>query len=128
MEAAIMGGAREFFDRTPTLAEMAALAAAIRDEAGSESEEACLAVAWALLNRRAGSWTPLGESRFTLTKSDFADPAFWRALAAACRAWTGDAPDPTRGATRFHTHTEYPLWAHRTVPNALIGRHFFYPP
>ena len=123
-----MGGAREFFDRTPTLAEMAALAAIVRDAAGNDGEEACVALAWAVLNRRAGTRSRPGDGRFTPTKSDFADPAFWRALGAACRAWTGDVPDPTRGATRFHLHTDYPRWAQQTAPNALIGKNFFYPP
>ena len=123
-----MGGARDLFDRMPTLAEMAALAAIVRDAAGNDGEEACVALAWAVLNRRAGTRSRPGDGRFTPTKSDFADPAFWRALGAACRAWTGDAPDQTRGATRFHSHTDCPRWASQTAPNALIGKHFFYPP
>ena len=81
-----MSGAREFFDRTPTLAEMAALAAAIRDEAGSESEEACLAVAWALLNGCMAGRSRSGLGHFAPAMTDFSDPGFWRALGAACRA------------------------------------------
>ena len=119
-----MSRASDFFEWTPDLAEMARLAAAVGKLAEGEDDEGRLAIAWTLLNR-------LGRSRKRdggPAGADFADRDFLLALAALCRAWAGAAPDPTRGATHFHPHTELPRWARHKAPNALIGGNLFYAP
>lgn len=107
-----------------SLAEAAALARRLRDEAVGESEEGRVALAWALVNARGESEVGTGAA----AGADFSDPAFCRALAALCLVAAGDIADPTCGATRFHAHDEDPAWARRRTPSALIGRHFFYAP
>ncbi|MCP5433196.1 MAG: hypothetical protein H6923_07990 [Alphaproteobacteria bacterium] len=61
-----------------------------------------------------------------LPRPDLADPAFARAVAIACRVWSGDLADPTHGATRYHPHAEEPAWAHACRATALLGRLCFY--
>lgn len=119
-----MGRASDIFDWTPDLAEMARLAAAVGKLAEGEDDEGRLAIAWTLLNRLAKTRKRDGGP----TGADFSDRDFVLALAALCRAWAGAAPDPTRGATRFHPHTELPGWARHKAPNALIGGNLFYAP
>ena len=110
------------------LADMLALARAIRDCAADEPEQGRIALAWVALNRmRAGQAVPMADMGDG-TRADFADPAFCRALAAVCLVSCGDLADPTRGATLFHAHTENPCWARGANPSALIGGHFFYAP
>jgi N-acetylmuramoyl-L-alanine amidase len=55
-----------------------------------------------------------------------ADPAFAAALAIARRAVAGALPDPTGGATHYHTTAISPSWARGAVPTARIGAHVFY--
>lgn len=83
--------------------------------ARGEDDEGRLALAFALVNRLAGACE--GPERELAL-----------ALAAVCRAFAGAEPDPTRGATRFHPHTENPAWAGNETPTALIGGHLFYAP
>jgi spore germination cell wall hydrolase CwlJ-like protein len=108
-----------------SLAEMMALALAIRDEVRGEAEEGRLALAWAARNRMALSGTG-GCCAAKERRPDFADAAFCRAFAAACLVASGDIDDPTGGATHFHLHTDEPGWARDATPKALIGRHLFY--
>ncbi|ABS62544.1 hypothetical protein Plav_0921 [Parvibaculum lavamentivorans DS-1] len=120
-----MGRASDLFDGTPTLAEMAEIANEVSQLVGDdESEESRVAFAWMLLNRRAAREQFDGGKR----PANFADADFLLSLAALCRAWAGAVPDPTRGATQFHPHTELPGWARQSSPRALIGGNFFYAP
>lgn len=107
----------------PGLAEMAGLAMSVRDQAAGEDDEGLMAIAWVMLNRLAAA-----RPHDTGSLLHAPDPQLARALSALCRAWAGDIPDPTRGATRFHPHTEMPRWARQETPRALIGRNFFYAP
>ncbi|HEX7775258.1 MAG TPA: hypothetical protein VF449_01890 [Parvibaculum sp.] len=104
------------------LAEMMALALAIRDEVRDEPEEGRVALAFAAMNRMRR----FGPEGAGAACPDFTDRDFCRAFAAACLAASGDMPDPTGGATHFHLHTEEPGWARAATPKALIGRHLFY--
>lgn len=62
-----------------------------------------------------------------------ADPAFADAIQVAQRAMQADDPDPTKGATHYHTveapkgASEWPpRWAQGHEPVATIGDHVFY--
>jgi len=57
----------------------------------------------------------------------FADIGFCRVFSIVCGVWSGDLVDPTNGAVDFHDHTQNPVWSRDRTPNALIGRHFYYP-
>lgn len=109
-----------------SLAEMMALALAIRDEARDEPEEGRVALAFAAMNRMRRFGPERVENRRPDFAGDFADRGFCRAFAAACLVASGDLADPTGGATHFHLHTDEPGWAHVATPKALIGRHIFY--
>lgn len=111
-------------DWGPGLAEMARLAAIVRQQAAGEDDEGLVAIAWVVLNR-LGTARPHGADALHVQAPD---PQLARALSALCRVWAGDVPDPTHGATRFHPHTEMPRWARRETPRALIGRNLFYAP
>lgn len=114
------------FRKSASLAEMMALALAIRDEVRGEPEEGRVALAFAALNRMKRFGPDGGVTARPDVAADFADREFCRALAAACLAASGDIDDPTGGATHFHLHTEEPRWAATATPKALIGRHIFY--
>lgn len=103
---------------------MARLATAVCNLAAGEDDEGLIAIAWVVLNRLKAARSHDAGSICVHVP----DPQLALALAALCRAWAGDAPDPTHGATRFHPHTELPGWARRETPRALIGRNFFYAP
>ncbi len=111
------------------LAGMMGLALAICDLLEGESEEGCLALCYATLNRiRRFGYTEEagGKRRAAARKRDVFDPTLSRALAVACLVLVGGAEDPTEGATHFHLHTEQPKWARDATPKALIGRYLFY--
>jgi spore germination cell wall hydrolase CwlJ-like protein len=110
------------FRHSAELAELTALALAIRDEVRDEPEEGRVALAFAAMNRMKR----FGPERAGETCPNFNDRAFCRAFAAACLAASGDLADPTGGATHFHLHTDEPFWASAATPKALIGRHIFY--
>src|SRR5690606_19515912 len=116
--------ASDLFDSTSTFAEIAGLAAEVSQLAEGESEEGRVAIAWMLINRRARKERPGGSE----SPANCADADFLLSLAALCAAWAGAVPDPTRGATQFHPHTELPAWARQSSPRALIGGNFFYAP
>jgi N-acetylmuramoyl-L-alanine amidase len=59
------------------------------------------------------------------------DAVFAQCLRIARRAVHGalssqTSPDPTFGATHYHTDSIMPTWARGQNPTALIGRHVFY--
>ncbi|MEI6986833.1 MAG: cell wall hydrolase [Rhodospirillaceae bacterium] len=53
-------------------------------------------------------------------------PVFDSCLRIARRAISGVLPDPTDGATHYHTRSVHPTWAQGRVPCAEIGCHLFY--
>lgn len=52
--------------------------------------------------------------------------AFATCLRIARRAIAGALPDPTGGATHYHSRDVHPPWAWSHVPSAEIGVHLFY--
>jgi hypothetical protein len=110
-----MEGERDPSEETSGLAGSVRLARELVDLSRDEDEEGLLALAYALVNRVAATPKP-------------AERELARALAAVYRALAGAETDPTRGATRFHPHTDCPDWAGNETPTALIGGHLFYAP
>ena len=54
------------------------------------------------------------------------DIHFATALRIARRALAGTLPDPTGGATHYHTKSVKPEWSLHDTPSAIIGNHIFY--
>lgn len=114
-------------------------------EARNQGFLGMVAVAWVAKNRAArGGWW--GESitsvclkpfQFSCWNSDDPNrdkldhvtldtPEYLRATGIAALVLTGDIPDPTGGATHYHTKAIYPEWAHKLAKTAEIGDHIFY--
>lgn len=128
------------------------LAKTIHGEARSEPFEGALAVAWVVLNRvrlgiRGSSvrdvclarmqfscWNQSDPNlRVIATTSPDADPSFLQAVAAAACAMSHSLPDPTGGATDYHTTSQPasaavwpPGWAADYTPTVRLGAHSFY--
>ncbi len=133
------------------LAKILSLAAVLSRLAKNESRNSLVALAWTIRNRQknrrkttgllpsriagifyhdsishAGrlvtvrSWNILAFLRSGIDKN------YCRSLAISSQVWSGDEADPTVGATRFHRHDDWPEWAERSEPVALIGNWFFY--
>ncbi len=126
------------------------LALTIWGEARNQDALGKLAVAWTIRNRaldkkkwngdsiadcclkpfQYSCWNASDPNRALLEKVTVDDDAFLSCLAAACWVINGQAPDPTSGATHYHTKSmnPFPPWAssptmHETV---RIGEHIFY--
>ena len=126
----------------PSLEEMALFAQAIGELAGNETSVGRVALAHTIRNRAIiaskcgtfdfGDGTLSGACRTLINapapKYTLNDPVYCRDLALACRVWSCALPDPTSGATHFHSHQEEPAWAltNTYVPVALIGGNVFY--
>lgn len=119
----------------PDLAEMLLLARRLRRETAGDCEEGRIAFAWMLVNARAARGRGEGSAASApgvalacgnRIDADFADAEFCRSLALVCLILAGDIEDPTRGATKFHAHDDWPCWARDAEPRALIGQRFFY--
>jgi N-acetylmuramoyl-L-alanine amidase len=121
------------------------LAKTIWGEARGEGFAGMVAVAWVVRNRAArGGWW--GESisgvclkplQFSCWNSDDPNrdrldhvtidtPEYLRATGVAAIVITGDIPDPTNGATNYHTKVIHPPWADKMTKVAEIGNHVFY--
>ncbi|MEQ8379557.1 hypothetical protein [Parvibaculum sp.] len=110
-----MDGGRDPSDGPRGFAGPVQLARELSAVARGEEDEGRLALAFALVNRISG-------------RCAGPDRELALALSAVCRALAGEEPDPTHGATQFHSHTECPGWAANEAPTALIGGHLFYAP
>lgn len=127
-------------------ADLDIMARTVWGEARGESREGKLAVAWVIMNRQmAGKWYA-GEyisqtcqkarqfscwnredpNRALLTKLALRDSTFRECVWAAAAALAGAEPDPTNGATHYHTAAVRPEWAVGQTPTCTIGRHVFY--
>lgn len=138
-----------------SIADMQEFARIVWMLAGSDSSEAQTALAWLIVNRmtvaaparpgcgarssRYGDGSLAAACNSVLAdqgapgnrprpcEAGFGDIEFCRTFAVVCRVWNGDLADPTSGAIDFHNHNQNPVWSHKRNPNALIGRHFYYP-
>jgi N-acetylmuramoyl-L-alanine amidase len=54
------------------------------------------------------------------------DPRYQRAGAIVDGVFGNDIPDPTGGATHYHTTFVSPEWSQGATPTATIGGHYFY--
>lgn len=126
------------------------LARTLYGEARGENVRGKEAVAAVILNRvkraagRGGYWWGASVESVCLKPWQFScwnehDPNRSRILAVtprnktfqvcqriARRAVSGGVPDPTGGATHYHTDRVRPSWSVGRVPSAMIGRHYFY--
>lgn len=124
----------------------------IYGEARNQSLEGQIAVAWVIKNRAAapGWWGSTIESvcfkpwQFScwnkndpnlekIRAASENSPAFIRASGVAALTLLGDLPDPTQGATSYHTiqapvGTKLwpPDWAAKLEKTVVIGDHIFY--
>jgi len=71
-------------------------------------------------------WNARDPNRERLLRVTKDDPAFRAALGIAESALSGLLADHTSGATHYHAAGVSPVWAKRSRPVAVIGRHIFY--
>lgn len=127
------------------------MARTIWGEARGESHQGRIAVGWVIRNRaemdlhndgmpdwwgegivgvckRPGQfscWNKSDVNRAKLLSVTPKDVAFSGCLKAARAVLTGEASDPTKGATHYHTAAVSPPWA-KGLKYATIGNHRFY--
>lgn len=107
-------------------AGMAAVAAVIMNRAkrpgwwGRDVRSVCQAK-W-----QFSCWNANDPNRAKLLSVGPVDKAFAAALDIAELAVRGLPPDPTAGATHYHTRAVSPAWAKGKTPCAMIGAHLFY--
>lgn len=121
------------------------LARTIWGEARGEGRQGMEAVAAVVLNRVAkpcwwgrtietvctkpwqfSCWNANDPNLAKLLSVTERDPQFKAALEIATLAEAGELPDPTNGATHYHTKAILPKWAEGKQPCAVIGNHLFY--
>jgi len=71
-------------------------------------------------------WNPNDPNYKKLLKVNETDSVFVICGAASRGALSGIYPDPTAGATHYHTKAVKPTWAVGQTPTAKIGQHIFY--
>lgn len=122
-----------------TRQDILCLAKNIYFEANDQSYIGQEAVAWVTLNRvnsgdypnnicdvvfqdKQFSWTIDGKYRIPRSVKRFSV-----AVAAAIHVYSnyGRVPDPTKGATMYHTVYIEPYWHHDYTPTVIIGDHIF---
>lgn len=118
------------------------LARTIYGEARGEDWEGKIAVGHVVLNRairrdtsaaheaqrpwQFSCWNHNDPNRAKLLAVTEADAAFRECLRAAEAVLTGAEPDPTEGATHYHTPAVSPFWSRGKEPCAVIGGHLFF--
>ncbi len=131
---------------TVNLREQACLAYNILFEAGNQPALGQIAVAWVVLNRVKSTQWPdtvcsvirephqfawLDNSRHRRWFESLTFPAryasgYIRAWVEAGKVLRGAIPDPTDGATFYHTLAIHPTWAYTMEETVVIGQHVFY--
>lgn len=71
-------------------------------------------------------WNAADPNRKKLLAVTADNKVFASCLRIARRAVAGGLPDPTGGATHYHTDAVRPPWSKGRVPSAVIGAHLFY--
>ena len=124
-------------------AELTCLAQAAYFEARGEGDKGMSAVVHVVLNRmrsprypdnacavvrQGGPSAPCQFSWYCDGRSDTPrdDKAYARAERIALAAVSGRDPDPSGGATMFHSRAVRPFWAAKGRRTAKIGNHLFY--
>lgn len=123
-----------------------ALSRTIYGESRGESYIGQIAVAWVVKNRAAKpSWWGKTIEEVCFKPSQFScwnhgDPnldvihaatpnveTYLRAMGIAALVIAGNIPDPTEGATHYHsTGIGPPLWSEKMAKTVVIGHHQFY--
>lgn len=123
-----------------------ALARTIYGESRGEPYEGQVAVAWVVKNRAARpSWWGKTIEEVCFKPKQFSCwnhgdpnldvihaatpnvPNYLRAMGVAALVIMGDLPDPTQGATHYHSDgIRTPLWAESLKHTVTIGHHKFY--
>lgn len=116
--------------------QVGCVARAVYHEARGEGVEGMVAVAHVVRNRVADPGFPSTPCRVVNQRAQFSwtrtlpavddRDSFDAALEIAVGVLTGVVPDPTGGATHFHTRSHRPWWADRLDMVASIGGHVFY--
>ena len=71
-------------------------------------------------------WNIADPNRLKVLAVSDSDPDFRQALAIAADAVNGRLPDPTGGATHYHTVNINPYWRDDSKRTVTIGNHIFY--
>jgi len=114
-------------------------------EARGEGAAGWKAVAWVIRNRAAqpgwwgrdlrgvclcpqqfSCWNPEDLNRSKILKLANDDPILSSIRTTVEEVLAGTVPDPTGGATYYHTRAVAPAWAARMTATAAIGGHEFY--
>jgi N-acetylmuramoyl-L-alanine amidase len=97
--------------------------------------DATAAAAWPLLLGRVcrapflfACWNPRDPRHATLGEAPEGDPTLAACRRIARRAASGILPDPTGGATHWHSADTLPGWALGRIPASEIGGLVFYRP
>lgn len=125
--------------------DIAVMARTVWGEARGESFDGKTAVAWVIRNRaeRGGwwgatirdvcrkpfqfsCWNPSDPNLGKLQAVTIIDGPFVACLAASSAVLAGIVPDPTGGATHYHTLSISPKWAEGQTPTVTLGSHVFY--
>ena len=132
--------AKQLDDRTLDI-----LARTIWGEARGEPQLGQIAVAYVARNRAArpgwwghdiisvcqahdqfSCWRATDPNRPKLLGVTASDPVFVNILKMARKVLAGELPDPTMGATSYHTLDCHPGWDAALQVTARIGNHIFY--
>lgn len=126
-------------DSVDLAADIDALARTMWGEARGLGRDGMTAVGWVVQNRATrpswwgrdivevceataqfSCWSPADPNHAKLLAVTAADPVFVMALQIAGSIIAGTTPDPTKGATHYHTVAK-PSWADRWPPPWTIG-------
>ena len=114
-------------------------------EARGEGPAGWAAVAWVIRNRAArpgwwgrdlrsvclcprqfSCWNVEDANRAQMTALPDEDPTLSAIRTTVAGVLTGTIPDPSSGATHYHSRAVAPVWAARLAATATIGGHEFY--
>lgn len=128
-------------------AELLLLGQTIWGEARGETQLGRAAVAWVIRNRvespiewwgntytevclkpkQFSCWNDNDPNKKKMaTLNDLSYTTFAACVAAGAMVIAGQAPDPTNGATHYHTTSIDPAWDDEMECTCTIGRHSFY--
>jgi spore germination cell wall hydrolase CwlJ-like protein len=127
-----------------SLRDLDTLARTIYGEARGESLTGKIAVGWVVRNRLAAArfgasiervcrapfqfscWNSGDPNLAQLESVTSADPVFRDCICAAYAVLMNEVPDPTAGATHYHTPRVSPAWSRGHEACARVGAHEFY--
>ena len=130
---------------TESFSDVETVARTVWGEARGEGPAGWAAVAWVIRNRAAhpgwwgrdlrgvclcprqfSCWNVGDANRAQIIALPDDDPTLSAIRATVDGVLTDTIPDPTGGATHYHTRAVAPVWATHLVATATIGGHEFY--